>query len=924
MKAIYFFTALLYCSITYSQDVRTFYQTYSDLNFTTSMFEYNDEVYFVSIKDSSSASIKIVCGKLDENLNTSNYRYQYILSPSNGIPQLSGTAVNGNLLQLAILTFVNNTNTLSYITIDLTTFLVLSNVTEPTILNKNFTRSLAKDGHLITYASDNSGVVYRYDNDIVSFSNATSEIVDTLSLFGGYNYKQSCFEIVAGNEFVVGNASLTKMKFIKRDVQGNYSSSEIQFQQSIYSKAMTVLSNGNIVAANSNSYCILTNNLDSLSSGILASANSSNVSPTSKWAIYSHDNKIYEIRPKGRKYIYDINMNVLDSVTYKREFYPEGLFSYDGHKLLYGQVRNPAFFNLYDWNVNGNIPTDRVDLFIMKDKGANDFSEYGRTFIHDSIEFLTGSCGSSFMNLNSGINGYSYNVNGQKAGLIFNNSNQVIGKNSQNQLTGLYGRFNNNTNVLPGPVYSTVNDFNEQMDKYNRGYYVTKEMIEEHLTILFYGNPDYIAPHGIREWPAHGNVAFGEAPTIADFVDVNQNGIYEPMQGDYPKIYGDKCLLNIYHQNNQDPLNNDLEVHQYFFTYDCDTSEILRNTVFENMRVINRGGNMDSTFVGTFLDYDLGGPNDDYVGTNVELGMVYSYNGDALDLTDGGSIGFGTSVPAQGMLVLNGMKLKSNGGDNPFGVDFNESINGNGFNDGVIDNEYYTLESSHLYSNAAGGIYSDPDEITEYWNVLAGKFKDGSDKLFAPNIPIRYAMLGTSDPLFYATRGYDHGNNISEISLSQAPGDRRIMGGSGPGLFAAGDTINYLTAHITSFDPTDTSVPISTDKLFADATWLKQAYKNNDLGCGNTFGTIQEDLSVEEEVKYDFNLYPNPFSNELYLSNLSNEKSQIEIYNLEGKSVYSTSISGMKAVLSLELQVGLYFIHVSNENGSAVKRIVKN
>lgn len=921
---ILFFSVLIsFCSFT-QEDVRTFYQTYSALNYTTSMFEYNNEAYFVSIKDSSSASLKIVCGKLDDELNTSNYRYQYLFNDLLGVNQLSGSAVNGNLLQLAILTtnFSSHTSVLSYITIDLTTFLVLSNISESATFNQCFAGSLSKNGHLITYISDVNGVLSRYDNDITSFSTASIEIVGEISLSGSYKYKQSCFEIYDGNEFVLGSSSLNKMKCIKRNNQGVYSSRDIEFESTTNSMAMTVLSNGNIVTANPRSFCILNNELDSIGYGNFSTGIGVNQSQLSRWEIYCFGNKVYDLRPIGKKYIYDLSMNLEDSIVYERRFHPEGLFTMANQKFLYGQVKNPSFFNMYESLGNIYFNTSRIDLFVMKNNGLSEFTEYGKTFIHDSIEFLTGSCGTSFINASNELSGYNYKVNGQKANLIFYNSDQVIGRNQQNNLSGLFGRYNKNANVLPGPVYSNPLDFNQQMDKYNRGYYVTKQMIEDHLAILFYGNPDYIAPHGIREWPAHGDISIGEAENIADFVDVNQNGIYEPMLGDYPKIYGDQCLLNIYHQNKLDPTNNDLEVHQYFFTYDCDTSEILRNTVFENMRVINRGENLDSTYVGSYIDFDLGGKYDDYVGTNVELGMIYIYNSDELDLSYGASIGFGTKIPAQGMLVLNGMKLKNNGNDKPSGVAVNESINGNGFGDGLIDNEYYTLESSQRYSYTSSGIFSYPVSISEYWNVLSGKYQTGEEKLFVPNVPIRYDYFGTSDPLFYATRGYDHGNNSVE-STSQDPGDKSILGGSGPGLFASGDTINYLTAHITSFDTTDTSVPISTDKLFADAAWLKNAFATNDLGCGKTFGAIQNDLATIEIEKYDVNVYPNPFHNELIITNLGNEESNIFVYDLNGNLLISELSNENAHKINLELKSGIYILKVENNLGSVVKRIVK-
>lgn len=930
MKTLLLILGLVFTSQVIAQDVRTFYQSFSTGNYSTSMYEYNDDIYFVSIKDSSSAGIKIVSGKLDDQLNTSNYRQTNVVVPSFAECRLSGSAVNGNLLLLGILGITSNSRgKMNYVTIDLTDFSIVSNVVNEDEYIRSFVRSFEKNGHLVTYILGyNNNILYRLDNDIVSLATSSSEIADSASaVYANSFYDHIGFDIYSEVEFVqTKDAGSTKSKVIKRTNLGVYSNQLLELQYNSIRKFLKVLPNGNVFVSNPMSYCILNQNLDSLTSGDFPAWTVGSLHPNSRWLLQTQGNAIHDYRPLGKKYIYDLDMNLVDSVFYDRNILPEGIFTTGNDKYLYGQVRNPVIYNRWKSDDFQDMDDHNkyFDIFLIKNCSNEPFVEYNQVVNHNNIFYETGACGTSFFNRSLGKPGYRYSVDDQEVGTIFYKTNPVIGMNEGGDHLGTKGIFNMNTDLLNGPVYTSVNDFNEQMDKYNRGYYVTREMIEQHLAVLYYGNPDYVPDFGIMNWPAHGNILNGEAENLADFVDNNSNGIYEPMLGDYPKIYGDQCVLNIYHQDPLNPYGNHLEFHQYLFTYDCDTAEVLKNSVFENLRVINRGGDLDSTVIGSFIDYDLGGPNDDFVGTNVELGMIYTYNADTLDLTDGHSLGFNDKIPAQGMIVLNGMNLAPNGSDNPFGVANNQSINGNGFGDGVVDNEYLTLETSMHYTNGGGGIYSDPTTELEFWHVLNGRFKDGSERLFAPGVPMRYSFYGTSDPLFYATRGVDHGNNQSEFSFGITPGDRRIMGGSGPGFFASGDTINYITAHITSFDSTDVTVPISTDKLFADAAWLKTAFANNDLGCGKNFGPIQNDLSLQEVEKYNVSIYPNPFTNEIIISNLSQETSTIQIYNLEGKSVYSDAVVGMNVVVNLDLQPGLYIVKVSNNHGTATKRIVRN
>src|SRR5690606_13106808 len=170
----------------------------------------------------------------------------------------------------------------------------------------------------------------------------------------------------------------------------------------------------------------------------------------------------------------------------------------------------------------------------------------------------------------------------------------LLGKNVIDELVGTWQRYSyKGSKRLPGPLFTSVADSNMQRDKYNRSYYVTAQMIADHVGhILTYNNPNYGIPDGIRYWPGNGNVANGEAQKLADFVDHNNDGIYEPMLGEFPKIYGDRCLLTMYHQDQSDSLNNSLEIHRYLYQYDCDTNEILKNTIFCNVRYINRGTDM--------------------------------------------------------------------------------------------------------------------------------------------------------------------------------------------------------------------------------------------------------------------------------------------------------------------------------------------
>lgn len=60
------------------------------------------------------------------------------------------------------------------------------------------------------------------------------------------------------------------------------------------------------------------------------------------------------------------------------------------------------------------------------------------------------------------------------------------------------------------------------------------------------GNAGYQVPANIANWPGNGEVAFGYDANLAPYHDVNNNGIYDPAQGDYPKFLGDEALWMVY------------------------------------------------------------------------------------------------------------------------------------------------------------------------------------------------------------------------------------------------------------------------------------------------------------------------------------------------------------------------------------------
>lgn len=507
---------------------------------------------------------------------------------------------------------------------------------------------------------------------------------------------------------------------------------------------------------------------------------------------------------------------------------------------------------------------------------------------------------------------------GQYKSVGFAAASTVIGLTSSINTVGYFLDYDSDE-LTVGPFITQANRTTDFTDKYNRGYFVTKQMIEDHISNI--NNPSYVIPFGIREWPGNGNASIGEAAQLLPYFDQDDNGIYEPELGDYPKIYGDQCAVFIYHQKEElNPVG--IECHEYVYNFTCDTSELMRNSFFVNRHYFARNETLSEVYFGNFLDADIGNYGDDYVGTHVNLGMVYGYQGDGLDESSGGNIGFGEYAPVLGMQTLLGAKLPDDGTDNLVGIGINESVNGYGFQDGTPDNEYYTVVSSRLATNSTFYPMSDPANIKEAYYNYQGMYQNGTyPQTFGNDVRMQY--FGASDPMHYASFGIDAGTQYTEEDELNSPGDRRIYSGSGPGTLGA-DTVNIVTAFIVAHDTINAGFD-ERPLLFSYAQQLKDQFALNNAGCGNDFGfyTSSSNVGLEEQQLEAF-IYPNPVKETLHVSLKDTEMLSVKLVSLNGTQVYTLKEAATHVTIDMAgLPSGIYLLQLESALGRVTKKVVK-
>lgn len=318
--------------------------------------------------------------------------------------------------------------------------------------------------------------------------------------------------------------------------------------------------------------------------------------------------------------------------------------------------------------------------------------------------------------------------------------------------------------------------------KYHHIWNLTRAEIEQF--IANHNNAGYQIPEDILTWPAHGED--GYATDLAPFVDVNNDGHYNPADGDYPDIQGDQCLFFIFNDYRSHTETNGipvgLEAHCMVYGFDAPDDEALNNTVFIHYTFFNRSDiSYHNTYLGLFTDWDLGDQYNDYVGCDVQRNSCYAYNGYQYD-GSGEPWAYDSIIPAQVLTVLNG----------PDGLGM----------------------TGFMYFNNTGDVMGDPRNAAEYYSYMQSCWRDGNHLQYGGNgypgqwgtvgPECNYMFPGDSDPDNIGTggvapnEGYNtNGKYWTESEAGNQPGDRRGLASVGPFNFPAGGKKELDYAMIT-------------------------------------------------------------------------------------------------------------------------------
>ncbi len=395
-------------------------------------------------------------------------------------------------------------------------------------------------------------------------------------------------------------------------------------------------------------------------------------------------------------------------------------------------------------------------------------------------------------------------------------------------------------------------------------------------------------PASILEWPGKGNI-YSQTPNnssltipnrdMAPFIDVNSDGIYNPLDGDYPDIKGEQMLWWVFNDNSAphgETGSPALQIEVHASAYACNQAG-LENTTYLNYKLHNFSTNIfDSTVIAYFNDMDLGYAFDDYIGYDSTLRMGVTYNGDAFDESQ---YGYGSNLTQRGVVLI-----QSPG-------------------DGLTQEPLGTF----TYYNNNLSRTGNPYNINDFYGYMTGSWKDGS--LFvqgcAPD-----ATSGTASRYVFPDDP-SVANGVSEVACNTTPNDRRfIMSSKAFTLLPNAQPIEFTFAFIN----TDTGVDNSNFnelRRLADS-----AYTYVNACSGPTFATGLP--SFEEN---NIQLYPNPAHDYIMIKDAEQGQKTARLYSVSGQVLQEKTFSNQEEKMSTaQYAPGIYFLELIKNDKQLIKK----
>jgi len=333
-----------------------------------------------------------------------------------------------------------------------------------------------------------------------------------------------------------------------------------------------------------------------------------------------------------------------------------------------------------------------------------------------------------------------------------------------------------------------------------------------------------------------------------------------------------------------------MEIQANAFAFASD-QPYLDNTTFYEFDLIYKGELLLlDTYVGLWVDPDLGCHTDDYVGCNPGERMSYVYNGNAEDASPcpGGVDSYGEEVPVLAIKVLRALQAED-GSQAPFAA------------------FTYYLNSGSVPPATTAQI--DPDSPEEYYNYLSGKWKDGTPFSQGGNA---YNPDAPAYPFAFDGSEVD-GVPWTECSANTEPEDRRMLMSFGPLTLMPGEVRKFAFAVVWKADQEYPCPDLSL--ITEDAKAVEEFYFEQ---YGEEVPTAISAL----ESQYQVRVSPNPMSQQAIIE-LEGSPAKIksaQLYTLQGQLVryYNNVNHSAMRIDRAGLGSGLYLYRLLTNDGKTL------
>jgi hypothetical protein len=491
------------------------------------------------------------------------------------------------------------------------------------------------------------------------------------------------------------------------------------------------------------------------------------------------------------------------------------------------------------------------------------------SYSQDAIPFetTTWDCnfhenGLLFTNTDQGSNGLLHKT--LQASPLYSSNLWITTRDNNGQTFAAIGTYGPETDFIQGPYRDSSN--------YRPNSYIkiTREEIENHMAN--FNSTGYIMPASIKNWPAIGDTAKGESLALAPFIDSNNNGCYDPENGDYPAVRGDFSLYMIYCTGvvpnvitGSDPV--ELEVHTMIYGFKDNPNPIINDAIFIRHSIYNPTSNYQYFQIGQYFDFDLGNPIDDFVGSDQKENSFYVYNGDNNDEET---------------------VLAPNFGENPaaFGVRF-------------LNKPLY----SAIYFDIGQHNMGWPATAPHYQNYMLGLKKDYTPITDPDNTPNK--LMYSGDPV--SATGW------TEASSGNVPHDRRMIASFKNDEYFPSTRVHYdLAMYLGSGGSSNLdNISIMKHGLSIISTFFNNQNFINGVLATNSDCQVS---GISANPKPAFKLFPNPTQGEISITSQQAIQS-ISILETGGKSTPVNFSPKGKIIIPKGISSGVYILVVSFQNG---------